>query len=80
MELWEDDLAGQIQNEYDPMIPNNYEAIVRQRKSEQDRARDEEVRCLHCVIHILPRHTLIYVCIYIHKMYINFMYCTQMYA
>lgn len=54
MELWEDDLAGQIQNEYDPMIPNNYEAIVRQRKSEQDRARDEEVRYMTHVHPLSP--------------------------
>ena len=30
-------------NEYDPMIPNNYEAIVKQCKSEQEKAREEEV-------------------------------------
>lgn len=41
-ELWEDDLAGKIQNEYDPMVPNNYEIIVKQKRAE-DRSRDNEV-------------------------------------
>ena len=43
VELWEDDLAGTIQNEYDPMIPNNYEMIVKQKRAEE-RSRDSEVR------------------------------------
>ena len=41
-ELWEDDLAGKIQNEYDPMVPNNYEMIMKQKKAEE-RGRDSEV-------------------------------------
>ena len=41
-ELWEDDLAGKIQNEYDPMVPNNYEMIMRQKRAEE-RSRDQEV-------------------------------------
>ena len=41
-ELWEDDLAGKIQNEYDPMIPNNFEMIVKKRRAEE-RSRDNEV-------------------------------------
>ena len=41
-ELWEDDLAGRIQNEYDPMVPNNYEMIVKQKRAEE-RSRDNEV-------------------------------------
>ena len=45
VELWEDDLAGTIQNEYDPMIPNNYEMIVKQKRAEE-RSRDSEVRQL----------------------------------
>ena len=43
MELWEDDLAGKIQNEYDPMIPNNFEMIIRQKRSEERSARDSDV-------------------------------------
>ena len=42
VELWEDDLAGKIQNEYDPMIPNNYEMIVKQKRA-KERSRDSEV-------------------------------------
>ena len=60
-ELWEDDLAGQIHNEYDPMIPNNYEAIVKQRKSEQEKAREEEVGCMECysVVDICRRNSIV---------------------
>ena len=32
MELLEDDLAIEIADEYDPMIPNSYEQILNQRK------------------------------------------------
>ena len=32
MELLEDDLAVEIADEYDPMIPNSYELILNQRK------------------------------------------------
>lgn len=42
-ELWEDDLAGTIQNEYDPMVPNNYEMIMKQKKAEE-RSRDSDRR------------------------------------
>ena len=41
-ELWEDDLAGKVQNEYDPMVPNNYEMIMKQKRAEE--RRDNEVR------------------------------------
>lgn len=42
-ELWEDDLAGKIQNEYDPMVPNNYEMIMKQKRAEE-RGKENEVR------------------------------------
>ena len=45
LELREDDLAGKMQNEYDPMIPNNYELIMRQKRAEE-RSRDSEVSML----------------------------------
>lgn len=32
MELLEDDLAMEIADEYDPMLPNSYEQILNQRK------------------------------------------------
>ena len=41
-ELWEDDLAGKIQNEYDPMVPNNYEMIMKQKRAEE-RSKENEV-------------------------------------
>lgn len=41
-ELWGDDLAGKIQNEYDPMVPNNYEMIMKQKRAEE-RSRESEV-------------------------------------
>lgn len=47
VELWEDDLAGKIQNEYDPMVPNNYEQIMRQKRAEE-RGRDSEVCEVRC--------------------------------
>ena len=44
-ELWEDDLAGKVQNEYDPMVPNNYEMIMKQKRAEEKR-KENEVRFL----------------------------------
>ena len=38
-----DDLAVEIEDEYNPMIPNSYEKIVRERKEERERIREEEV-------------------------------------
>lgn len=49
VELWEDDLAGKIQNEYDPMVPNNYEQITRQKRAEE-RGRDSEVCTLRALL------------------------------
>lgn len=42
-ELLEDDLAMEVVNEYDPLVPNNYELIVKERKEQQDKTRQEEV-------------------------------------
>ena len=43
-DLGEDDLVVEIMDEYDPLVPNNYEVIVRERREQQDKARDEEVK------------------------------------
>ena len=43
-DLGEDDLVVEIVDEYDPLVPNNYEVIVRERREQQDKARDEEVK------------------------------------
>ncbi len=42
-ELLDDDLAIEIDDEYNPMIPNNYDRIVRERREEHDRIREEDV-------------------------------------
>lgn len=47
-----DDLAVEIEDEYNPMIPNSYEKIVRERKEERERIREEEV--------LLHAHTVRY--------------------
>lgn len=39
-----DDLAVEIEDEYNPMIPNNYEKVIRERREEHDRIRETEVR------------------------------------
>lgn len=43
MELLEDDLAVEIEDEYDPMVPNNYEMVLKERKEQQEKAREEQV-------------------------------------
>lgn len=40
--LFADDLAVEIEDEYNPMIPNSYERVVRERKDEHERIREEE--------------------------------------
>ena len=45
-DLYEDDLAVEIENEYDPTIPNSYEQVLKERRSERDKVREEEVRSL----------------------------------
>ena len=50
VELWEDDLVGKIHNEYDPMIPNNYEMIVKQRRAEErSEVSTPHYTCVKCV-------------------------------
>ena len=39
----EDDLALELQDEYDPLVPNSYEQIYQERKVKQDKIREEEV-------------------------------------
>ena len=43
VELLEDDLAMEIEDEYDPMVPNNYEMVLKERKEQQEKAREEQV-------------------------------------
>lgn len=43
VELLEDDLAVEIEDEYDPMVPNNYEMVLKERKEQQEKAREEQV-------------------------------------
>lgn len=38
----EDDLAGEVEDEYDPMIPNNYEDIKNEEQDREERKREEE--------------------------------------
>lgn len=38
-----DDLAVEIEDEYNPMLPNNYEKVVRERREEHERIREAEV-------------------------------------
>ena len=44
-DLHEDDLAMEIEDEYDPMIPNSYEQVLKERRAEREKIREEEV-CL----------------------------------
>lgn len=39
----ENDLAIELQDEYDPLAPNNYESIYQERKVKQEKVREEEV-------------------------------------
>lgn len=39
-----DDLAVEIEDEYNPMIPNSYEKVIRDRKEEHDKIREAEVQ------------------------------------
>ena len=43
-DLFDDDLAIEIEDEYNPMLPNSYEKVIRERREEHDRIREEEVR------------------------------------
>ena len=42
-DLHEDDLAIEIEDEYDPMIPNSYELVLKERRAEREKTREEEV-------------------------------------
>ena len=42
-DLHEDDLAMEIEDEYDPMIPNSYELVLKERRAEREKEREEEV-------------------------------------
>lgn len=41
--LLEDDLAIEIEDEYNPLVPNSYDKVIRERREEHDRIREEEV-------------------------------------
>ena len=41
MELLEDNLAVEIEDEYDPMVPNSYEQVLNERREERAKAREE---------------------------------------
>ncbi len=43
-ELFEDDLAVELMDEYDPLVPNNYELILRERREKREQEKEEEVR------------------------------------
>lgn len=45
-----DDLAVEIEDEYNPMIPNSYERVIRDRREEHDRIREAEVYI--CSMHV----------------------------
>lgn len=38
-----DDLAVEIEDEYNPMLPNNYEKVIRERREEHEKIREAEV-------------------------------------
>lgn len=46
-DFMEDDLALELQDEYDPLVPNNYELIYQERKAKQDKIREEERKRRH---------------------------------
>ena len=55
-DLHEDDLAREIEDEYDPMIPNSYEQVLKERRAEREKIREEEVHVheslkLHLALH-----------------------------
>ncbi|XP_064398230.1 splicing factor 45-like isoform X2 [Halichondria panicea] len=43
----ENDLAIELQDEYDPLAPNNYESIYQERKVKQEKVREEERKRRH---------------------------------
>ena len=51
-DLHEDDLAMEIEDEYDPMIPNSYELVLKERRAEREKEREEEVLINYSYMHI----------------------------
>ena len=43
-DLHGDDLAVEIEDEYDPLLPNSYEQVLKERRAEREKQREEEVR------------------------------------
>ena len=43
-DLHEDDLAVEIEDEYDPMLPNSYDQVLKERRVEREKQREEEVQ------------------------------------
>ena len=44
-DLHGDDLAMEIEDEYDPLLPNSYEQVLKERRTEREKQREEEVWC-----------------------------------
>lgn len=44
-----DDLVTEIEDEYNPMIPNSYEKVIRERREEHEKIREEEVKLVKYV-------------------------------
>lgn len=42
-DLHGDDLAVEIEDEYDPLLPNSYEQVLKERRAEREKQREEEV-------------------------------------
>ncbi len=49
--LIEEDYSFEVEDEYDPAQPNSYSTIVRERREEQDRIREEEVCMFKLQLH-----------------------------
>jgi glycerate-2-kinase len=64
-DLHGDDLAVEIEDEYDPLLPNSYEQVLKERRAEREKQREEEV-CTYNVHYII---CAVYMCSAVH-MYI----------
>ena len=61
--LLNDDLAMEIEDEYNPMIPNSYEKVVRERREEHEKIREEEVSTLaHRICGACIHNMFVWVC------------------
>ncbi len=56
--LLADDLAVEIDDEYNPMIPNSYEKVIRERREEHEKIREEEVISERIILLTLTTHAL----------------------